>query len=89
MPPPSVAELFDVQNRGYLREGYWADMVLVDLNKQTLRTDKQVISKCGWSPFAGYHFRSSIDKTWVNGQMVWSDNKINHDFCGQRLKFNR
>jgi len=85
----SVAELFDVQNRGYLREGYWADMVLVDLNKQTLRTDKQVISKCGWSPFAGYPFRSSIDKTWVNGQMVWSDNKINHDFCGQRLKFNR
>ncbi|MCP3673918.1 MAG: dihydroorotase [Gammaproteobacteria bacterium] len=85
----SVAELFDIKNRGYLREGYWADLTLIDLNNGLLRHNNQVLSKCGWSPFAGYQFRSNIDKTWVNGQMVWSNNKINHDFRGQRLKFNR
>jgi len=85
----SVAELFDVKDRGYLREGYWADLALIDTDNPTLRNNTQVLSKCGWSPFAGYQFRSTIDTTWVNGQMIWSDNKINHDFRGQRLSFNR
>ena len=85
----SVAELFEVKDRGYLREGYWADLALIDLDSPTLRTNDQVISKCGWSPFAGYQFRSRIDTTWVNGQMIWSNDKINHDFRGQRLTFNR
>ena len=85
----SVAELFDVKDRGYLREGYWADLALIDTDNPTLRNNTQVLSKCGWSPFAGYQFRSTIDTTWVNGQMIWSNNKINHDFRGQRLSFNR
>ncbi len=85
----SVADLFEVRDRGYLREGYWADLVLVDTNKSTLRKNDQVLSKCGWSPFADYKFRSRIDTTWVNGQKVWSNDRINHDFRGQKLSFNR
>ncbi len=85
----SVADLFEVRDRGYLREGYWADMVLVDTNNSTLRENDQVLSKCAWSPFADYKFRSRIDTTWVNGQKVWSNDRINYDFRGQKLSFNR
>jgi len=85
----SVADLFEVKDRGYLREGYWADLVLIDTNASTLRSNDQVLSKCGWSPFTGYEFRSCIDTTWVNGQKVWSDGRVNHDFRGQKLGFNR
>ncbi len=85
----SVADLFEIRDRGYLREGYWADLVLVDTNNTTLRNNEQVLSKCGWSPFAGYEFRSRIDTTWVNGQKVWANDRINYDFRGQKLGFNR
>jgi len=85
----SVADLFEVRDRGYLREGYWADLVLVDTDAATLRSNDQVLSKCGWSPFDGYEFRSRIDTTWVNGQKVWSGDLINHDYRGQKLVFNR
>jgi len=85
----TVAELFDVKQRGYLREGYWADLVLVDLEATTLRSNKDVLSKCAWSPFDGTTFRSKIDTTWVNGDKVWSNNSINTHIRGQRLMFNR
>ena len=72
----AVAQLFDIQERGYIREGYWADLVLVDLDKPFTATHANSLSKCAWTPFDGYEFRSSIAATWVNGQLVWQDGKL-------------
>ena len=83
------AQLFDVAERGYLREGYAADLVLVDPNKpHTVRRD-EVLSKCGWSPFEGETFKSSIAATFVNGQRVWDGRAVDASVRGQRLAFNR
>lgn len=83
------ATLFDVRERGYLREGYHADLVLVDPNKPHTVTADEVLSKCGWSPFEGYTFRSSIAATFVNGQPVWLDGRLADGVRGQRLEFAR
>ena len=72
----AVAELFNVKERGYIREGYWADLTLVDLEKPFVATHANSLSKCGWTPFDGYEFRSSIAVTIVNGQIVWRDGKL-------------
>ncbi|MEN9502024.1 MAG: hypothetical protein RI964_1309 [Pseudomonadota bacterium] len=72
----AVADLFNVKERGYIREGYWADLVLVDVNKPYLATHASSLSKCGWTPFDGYEFRSSIAATIVNGQLVWQDGQL-------------
>ncbi len=83
------AQLFDVAERGYLREGYAADLVLVDPNRpHTVRRD-EVLSKCGWSPFEGETFGSSIAATFVNGQRVWDGRQIDASVRGQRLTFTR
>ncbi len=84
-----VAERFQVENRGYIREGYYADLVLVDSHKDFVMKREMVISKCGWSPFDNYHFRSSIASTWVNGTLKWDGNKVVSDKPGMRLTFNR
>lgn len=83
------ATLFDVHERGYLREGYHADLVLVDPRKPHTVTAAEVLSKCGWSPFEGYTFRSSIAATFVNGQPVWRDGRLDDGVRGQRLEFAR
>lgn len=81
---------FDVRERGFIREGYWADLVLVDLERRTTVERKAVLSKCGWSPFEGYTFRASIDTTLVNGRIVYREGKIDPAAgLGQRLQFNR
>ena len=72
----AVAEMFNIKERGYIREGYWADLVLVDLEKPFTSTHANSLSKCGWTPFDGYEFRSSIAATVVNGQLVWQDGKL-------------
>ncbi len=72
----AVAEMFNIRERGYIREGYWADLVLVDLEKPFLATHANSLSKCGWTPFDGYEFRSSIAATLVNGQLVWKDGAL-------------
>lgn len=72
----AVAEMFHIKERGYIREGYWADLTLVDLEKPFLATHANSLSKCGWTPFDGYEFRSSIAATIVNGQLVWQDGKL-------------
>ena len=82
------AQLFDVRERGYLREGYWADLVLVDDEPLTVRRE-DVLSKCGWSPFEGTTFRSRIGATWVNGRMVWNGRELIGAAAGQRLEFAR
>lgn len=72
----AVAEMFNIKERGYIREGYWADLVLVDLEKPFTSTHANSLSKCGWTPFDGYEFCSSIAATLVNGQLVWQDGKL-------------
>jgi len=83
------AKLFGVRNRGFIREGYFADLVLIDPNAPQTVTRGAVISKCGWSPFEGYTFRSSIAATWVNGHLAWNDGKLDDSQLGMRLEFNR
>jgi dihydroorotase len=85
----NVADLFRVQNRGYLREGYFADLVLVDLNKANTVQKSNLLYKCGWSPFEGHTFKSSVLKTFVNGHLVYDEGKFDEGMKGQRLLFNR
>ncbi|KAF1721218.1 dihydroorotase [Pseudoxanthomonas wuyuanensis] len=82
------AQLFDVKERGFLREGYWADLVLIDDEEFTVKRE-DVLSKCGWSPFEGTMFRSRIGATWVNGRMVWNGEHLVGTPVGQRLEFAR
>lgn len=83
------AQLFDVSRRGFLREGYAADLVLVDPNRPQHVSNDQVLSKCAWTPFAGTTFASSIAATFVNGQRVWDGVTVDADIRGQRLTFER
>ena len=82
------AQLFDVEHRGFLREGYAADLVLVEDTPFTVQR-ADVLSKCGWSPFEGMTFRSKIASTWVNGVLVWDGEKLVGAPQGQRLTFDR
>lgn len=87
-----VAELFEIKDRGYIREGYKADLVLVNPDANWTVTGENILYKCGWSPFAGYEFKSHVTGTWVNGVRVWDGVNIlteegNH--AGERLEFNR
>jgi len=83
----NVADLFRIQNRGYLREGYCADMVLVNLNAPTTVTKQSLLYKCGWSPFEGHTFKSSVEKTFVNGHLVYNKGQFDESILGQRLAF--
>lgn len=83
------AQLFQVAERGYLREGYKADLVLVDPNTPHTVRREEVLSRCGWSPFEGHTFRSSIASTWVNGRRVWDGRRIDDSVRGERLAFAR
>ena len=82
------AQLFDVAGRGFLREGYFADLVLVEDTPFTVKRE-DVLSKCGWSPFEGTTFRSRIASTWVNGALAWDGEKLVGPPRGQRLEFAR
>lgn len=83
------AKRFDVRERGYIREGYWADFALIDPKRGQRIVREDVLSKCGWSPFEGTTFRSSIAATWVNGHLAWNDGKLDDSQLGQRLEFDR
>ena len=82
------AQLFDVKERGFLREGYWADLVLVDNEPFTVKRE-DVLSKCGWSPFEGTTFNHRVAATWVNGRMVWNGEQLVGTPNGKRLEFDR
>ncbi len=82
------AQLFDVAERGFLREGYAADLVLVEDAPLRVRRE-DVLSKCGWSPFEGMTFRSRIASTWVNGVLAWDGTALVGSPQGQRLRFDR
>lgn len=83
------ADCFNISERGYIREGYYADLVLVNPNKPYTVTKSNILYKCGWSPFEGVQFNSSIERTIVNGQTVFADGKGIEILAGQRLRFNR
>jgi dihydroorotase len=83
------AKLFNVSERGFIREGYWADLTLIDPAAPQTVTRESVISKCGWSPFEGTTFRSSVAATWVNGHLAWNAGKLDDSQLGRRLTFDR
>jgi dihydroorotase len=83
------AEMYQIEKRGFIREGYFADLVLVDLNKKHFVSKENILYKCGWSPFEGYTFSSSVTHTFVNGNLAFSGEKINETETGRRLVFNR
>ena len=80
------AILFHIEKRGFIREGYFADLVVVD-KKQTTVTRDSLLYKCGWSPFEGTTFSYTIDKTFVNGNLVYAGGKISSSAFGQRMLF--
>ena len=85
----AVAECFEVKERGYIREGYKADLVLVNLNKPWTVNKVNIRTKCGWSPFDGHQFKSSVEKTFVSGHLAYTGGKLVESQPGQRLSFNR
>lgn len=85
----AVADCFGIQERGYIREGYFADLVMVDLNKPYTVTENNILYKCGWSPLMGVTFPSSIIKTMVSGNIVFNDGQIVDAPKGKRMTFDR
>lgn len=85
----AVANCFQIKDRGFIREGYFADLVLVDLKKMTSVTKESLFYQCGWSPFEGTKFSSSIEKTFVNGEIVYENGQLTGVQSGERLAFNR
>lgn len=84
---PSI--LFGVENRGFIREGYFADLVIIDPNTSTTVQKDNILYKCGWSPFEGLTFSHSIEKTFINGVLAFDNGEILNDKSGRRLTFNR
>ncbi len=84
----NVAICFQIEKRGFIREGYWADLALVDLNSPWTVDKSNILYKCGWSPFEGTTFRSKIMHTIVSGNLAYSDGLIS-DVAGKRLAFDR
>ena len=85
----AVADCFQIQDRGYIREGYFADLVMIDLNKKITVTKENILYKCGWSPFENFTFPSTIEKTMVNGKVVYENGVVNASEKGKRILFER
>ncbi|HEY9018573.1 dihydroorotase [Thiomicrospira sp.] len=85
----NVARLYQIADRGFIREGYWADLVLVDLNKPHTDDKAHNLYKCQWSPWEGHTFKSSIIKTFINGELMYDQGQFAAFKPGQRLTFNR
>lgn len=85
----AVADCFQIKERGYVREGYFADLVLVDLNKEHTVTKENLLYKCGWSPLEGFTFPATITHTFVNGHAVYANGVFDESQKGSRLAFER
>ncbi|MCS6973212.1 MAG: dihydroorotase [Cyclobacteriaceae bacterium] len=83
------AILFGIEKRGYIREGYYADLVAVNLNDAWTVSPDNILAKCGWSPFEGVTFRSNVWYTWVSGHLAYARGKFDESRKGMRLTFNR
>lgn len=81
------AVLFRVEKRGFVREGYKADLVLVDLNEKWTVAKENILYKCGWSPLEGTVFHSKVTHTFVNGNLVYDNGNLNEKKFGERLLF--
>ena len=84
-----VAECFKIEKRGYLRTGYFADIVLLDRNTNSKVEKENILYKCGWSPFEGTKFTSNINSTFINGKRVYHKGEFNNNNTGMRLTFNK
>jgi dihydroorotase len=80
---------FNISERGFIREGYWADLVLVDLNRETEVTKENIYYKCGWSPLEGKTLNSYISHTFVSGNLVYKEGEFFEAHKGKRLTFDR
>ena len=85
----AVADCFQIRERGYIREGYFGDLVIVDLNGSVTVSKENILYKCGWSPLENVEFPASITHTFVNGNLVYEEGRWNESARGQRLKFER
>jgi len=83
------AKIFKIEKRGFVREGYYADLVLVNAGQPWTVKKENILYKCGWSPFEGANFKSRITHTLVNGQLVYVNSKVKDIRCGERLLFDR
>ena len=83
------AQLFGVRERGFVREGYWADLVAIDPHGQTVVDDEPLYAKCGWTPFRGMTFRSRITHAFVNGALAWNNGRFAEKPLGMALEFDR
>lgn len=81
------ADLFRIDRRGYIREGYFADLALIDPNESWMVSGENILFKCGWSPFEGYEFSHKVVSTFINGQEVFSNGEIKDPIKGRRLHF--
>jgi dihydroorotase len=81
------AILYRIQNRGFIRKGYFADIILVDPDDPWMVERENILYKCGWSPFEGVTFKSRITHTWVNGHLVFDQGRFDESVKGQRLTF--
>ena len=85
----NVAEIYRIKDRGYIREGHYADLVLVDLNNPWKVKTENILYKCGWSPFENQTFRSGIVKTFINGHLVFDNGAFDETKKGMRMKFSK
>ena len=83
----NVAEIYGIKDRGFIREDYWADLVLVNLDSKTNVSEESILYECSWSPFVNKTFNSMINKTFVNGQLVYNEGNILREPSGIRLDF--
>ncbi|MDG2281164.1 MAG: dihydroorotase [Flavicella sp.] len=83
------AILFEVEKRGYVKEGFYADLVLVDLDKSWTATKENTLYKCGWTPFEGTEFKSTVTQTFINGNLIYDEGNFDDVTKGERITFNR
>ena len=83
------AELYQIKDRGFIREGYYADLVLVDLNHEKVIKNDDMLYKCGWTPYDGMSVKSNVTHTFVNGKLVYHDGKVEDNIFGKPLEFDR
>ena len=83
------AKIFQIEKRGFIREGYFADLVLVDMKAAQTVSKENILYKCGWSPFEGITFSSSVTHTFVNGVLIYNQGVFNTSTKGKRITFNR
>ncbi len=85
----AVADCFQIKERGFIREGYHADLVLVNMDRPNTVAKENILYKCGWSPLEGFTFPSSVTHTFINGHLVYGNGVFDESQMGQRMNFNR